>query len=444
MDSTSAEAACQTSIAASKQCVVTDLVGDAGRRLFEASTTHLAIDAPPPPRTTTTTRSVMLGVVTTTTFESRRAALKVFRASAPLTIPLLVACVHSLDAGCNVSCGGINECRNTIAKHALKLGYEYVAMSDDDVILPPGAIQKLHAGLVQHPAIDVLAACFQDDCYAHRFSWESGRAVALQSAVVDDALQIVHVTQNTFVARTAKLGAAPFDPRILMHEHEANFLGLYSQGVVVAVLPSVRVAHLPTPPSDLAYAAARHVEAAQLKFTCTNFAGSMRSLTTDSYVLDCVQHTVSLPYQSLVGVPLEWSADEDDEGYYTSRSPEPQILILIPAAKRTERNALRVGWLSRLPDAQVIDYLFVVGKASGRAEQRADTLYLPSKEGYGELGHLLADAFEWVVKNAQVPSFVLTRRRYLCVARPSRRGAPKKSRAVRRPRRSRASSHPRT
>ena len=375
----------------------------------------------PPPRAVAaspTTASVLLGVVTTAL---RRDALAAFLASAPTSVPLLVVCDTAIDADnvdiatvCDRTCVGINDCRNAIVEHAIDHGYGYVGLADDDVVLGADTIQRLHLALVAKPAIDVLSGCYERGCYSHRFVWggDSGRDVSLEQVALDahddvpatNDVHVVHVSQNLFVARTAKLGRAPFDARIHMHEHEANFMGMLSAGIVVAVMPSVRVTHNPSPPSDVAYAATRHREAQQLCWTCINFAGSMYTLTTDSYALDCVKHTVSLPYQQRVDVPLDWADDADDESYYASTVPECQILILIPthADERAARHSLRAGWLSRLPNPAVVDYRFVVQRPldnNSPLEQRADILFLASNagadDGYKKLGNALADAYAW-------------------------------------------------
>ena len=350
--------------------------------------------------------SVKVGVVHAVGFENRRDGIGAFLASLPETTHAFVACDVSggyATERCDTSCRGISDCRNQIVLQARRERSEFVAVFDDDVVLPPGALQQLRDALVSNPAIDLVAGCYQIDCYAHLFAFE-GRDIVLKAINVSESEKGVvraHVVQNAFVARTPVFGGVPFDERAHMHEHELTFLSLHARGVAVAFLPSVRLAHTPTPSSDLVYRAARHRECEFLQWTCKNYPKVDR-VVVDSYVLDCRRRSVYLPYQYLDSVPIKWN--DDDHAFYEDVFPDTSYLFIIPvhADDYSQRQYIRDGWVSRLPPRDVADYLFVVGGASHpEPAVRGDVLSVAvPNDAYTLLGEKLAVAMKWLNANA--------------------------------------------
>ena len=350
--------------------------------------------------------SLKVGVVHTVGFEQRRAGLGAFLASLPDTTHAFVACdVSRGDAieRCDASCRGISDCRNQVALQATRERSEFVAVFDDDVVLPPGALQQLRDALVNNPTIDLVAGCYNRDCYAHMFAFE-GRDIVLKAVDISESEKGVvraHVVQNAFMARTRVLGSVPFDKRARMHEHELAFLSLYVRGVNVAFMPSVRILHTPTQSSDLAYRAARHRECEFLQWTCKNYP-KMGRLVVDSYVLDCRHRSVYLPYQYADSVPIQW--DDDDQAFYEDRFPDTVYLFVIPVHidGYLQRQYLRDSWVARLPPRDVADYLFVVGGAQhSKPSIKGDifSVAVPNDE-YTRLGTKLAASMKWLNANA--------------------------------------------
>ena len=429
-DLSSALAVCAAATA-QQQCVIEDLMASAGRRLFAAVAALPSPTPPPPPAhaiATTTKADVLLGVVTVGhRVAVRSAGLDALLQSVPKNEPsvrVVVACngdaeATAEDERCDLPCSGINACRNAIVNRALDNAFAVVGVVDDDVELPPNGIQKLRDTLLAKPQYDLVAGCHREDCYAHTLHWQglSGRDLVLQPVVLDDDDddRVVVVAQNFYVARTERLGRDPFDPRILMHEHEDAFLSMHARGLVVGVVPSVRARHTPTPSTDASYSPLRHIEAQQLTWTCANLAGVIHRLKTSSYELDCIGRTVSLPLQGKFNVPLENLDDETEHrAYYELPAPESSVLFLIPTAPQdtASRCALRAGWLSRLPDTSAADYLFAVRSGGAEATRRGDVLYLPRNAqdpdgGYKTLGIALGDAFAYLLQQATTIAFVV-------------------------------------
>lgn len=350
-----------------------------------------------------------IGVVHSVNFASRRASLKVFMASLPLGSKAFVACDvssgTSSDQGfrmvCDTTCRGINDCRNKIVNRANDNSSELVAIFDDDVIVPPGALEILSNTLLSNANFDLLAGCYQYDCYAHWFVFHE-RSLSLDPVVdfeQDSTVPIAaHLVQNAFLARTRSIGRSPFDERAHVMEHELNFLALNAMGLEVGFVPSVRFGHMPTPTTyDVPYAHSRHREAEYLQWTCKNFPKIQR-FATDSYILDCVHRTASLPYQDVVNKPLSWSYDED--AYHRGPYPDTDVLFIVPVVYNDSRlrSSIRASWISWLPPPDQADYLFVTNSPL-REEPKivGDVLSVSvSRDTYSALGTKLITAMKWI------------------------------------------------
>ena len=416
-------------------CWVTEVtLEESGRRLFESllerdshTSSELELLQQPQPsspiqpqplaqfpqlETSTETqvqRNVMtIGVVHSVNFASRRASLKVFMASLPLGSRAFVACdvssETSSDQGfrmvCDTTCRGINDCRNKIVNRANDNSSELVAIFDDDVIVPPGGLESLSNTLLSNANFDLLAGCYQYDCYAHRFVFRE-RSLSLDPVDFkqDSTVPIAaHLVQNAFLARTRSIGRSPFDERAHVMEHELNFLALNAIGLVVGFVPSVRFGHMPTPTTyDVPYAHSRHREADYLQWTCKNFPKIQR-FVTDSYNLDCVRRTASLPYQDVVNKPISWSYDE--HAYHRAPYPDTDVLFIVPVVYNDSRlrSSIRASWISWLPPPDQADYLFVTNSPL-REEPKivGDVLSVSvSRDTYSALGTKLITAMKWI------------------------------------------------
>ena len=349
-----------------------------------------------------------IGVVHSVNFASRRASLKVFMASLPLGSRAFVACdlssETSSDQGfrmaCDTTCRGINDCRNKIVNRANDNSSELVAIFDDDIIVPPGGLESLSNTLLSNANFDLLAGCYQYDCYAHRFVFRE-RSLSLDPVDFkeDSTVPIAaHLVQNAFLARTRSIGRSPFDERAHVMEHELNFLALNAIGLVVGFLPSVRFGHMPTPTTyDVPYAHLRHREAEYLQWTCKNFPKIQR-FVTDSYNLDCLRRTASLPYQDVVDKPISWSYDE--HAYHRAPYPDTDVLFIVPVVYNDSRlrSSIRESWISLLPPPDQADYLFVANSPL-REEPKivGDVLSVSvSRDTYSALGTKLITAMKWI------------------------------------------------